>query len=528
MWSLDGSLAEACCMSTAGREARPLPRPDTRHSPGRIHPQPQRNSTTDRNMFGATSSSASAGPSSGGLFGAAQPQNSGNIFASSSNTSGGLFGASTTTSTPQTTGNLFGSSTSTTATPQTGLFGNSNQLSNPQQQSGNLFGASNQNNTASTNLFGSTNNTPNNAGASAGGSLFGSTQGTTNQNTGLFGSTNQPSGNNIFGTSTQNTPSTNLFGSNNNTNLNASGVGNLFGSTQGNSSNLGNSFANKASSVPVTPASSLSLIASNFYPLPSLQNFHQNNQSTNAVYSLMTISGVSNSVSQSNPVFTRTTRFNDLPEDAKKQLESLDAMIQTQCRHSDTLKAMQLGTEITEGTSLLRHVTSEMHATSASVKTSSNLLDSIRQSIDGDVADLLNLVAIVDAHHAQRIAVGAHNSADSLPNPMKFQFEFFSQKTADMEERVKRYRQTIDYVELQLKGLFDRPSPASIVPALKAQYSTFMVLADKVAQLDAAVASLKEEYRDIWRHQTGSVRDPFAEIDQAFALGTSTASFQAG
>jgi hypothetical protein len=101
-----------------------------------------------------------------------------------------------------------------------------------------------------------------------------------------------------------------------------------------------------------------------------------------------------------------------------------------------------------------------MHATSASVKNSSKLLDSIRQSIDGDVADLLNLAAIVDAHHAQRMAVGAHNAADSLPNPMKFQLEFFSQKTADMEERVKRYRQTIDYVELQLKGLFDRPSPA--------------------------------------------------------------------
>ena len=69
---------------------------------------------------------------------------------------------------------------------------------------------------------------------------------------------------------------------------------------------------------------------------------------------------------------------------------------------------------------------------------------------------------------------------------------------------------------------------SAIVPALKAQYSTFMALADKVAQLDAALTLLKEEYRDIWRHQTGSVRDPFAEIDQAFGLGASTNTFQAG
>ncbi|OAV87876.1 hypothetical protein PTTG_09178 [Puccinia triticina 1-1 BBBD Race 1] len=369
-------------------------------------------------MFGALNSSTSAAPSSGGLFGAIKPQNSGNIFGTSSTTSGGLFGASTTTSTPQTTGNLFGSSTTTTSTPQTGLFGSSNQPATGQQTGTNLFGASN-----------------------------------------------------------QNTSSTNLFGSNN-TNTNATG----------------NPFGTKASSVPVTPAPS----------------------------------GVGNGVSQSNPVFTRTTRFNDLPEDAKKQLEALDAMIQSQCRHSDTLKAMQLGTEITEGTSLLRQVTSEMHVTSASVKNSAKLLDSIRQSIDGEVADLLNLAAIVDAHHSQRMTAGAHNTGESLPNPLKFQFEFFSQKAADMEERMKRYRQTIDYVELQLKGLFDRPSPASIVPALKAQYSTFMALADKVAQLDAALTLLKEEYRDIWRHQTGSVRDPFAEIDQAFGLGTSTNTFQTG
>ncbi|POV99316.1 hypothetical protein PSTT_13875 [Puccinia striiformis] len=295
------------------------------------------------------------------------------------------------------------------------------------------------------------------------------------------------------------TPTTNLFGSSTNNNLNSSGSGsgNLFGASQGGSNNnIGSLFGSKPSSAPITPASSL---------MELVMGFHKNN-----------------------PVFTRTTRFNDLPEDVKKQMEMLDAMIQTQCRHSDTLKAMQLGTEITEGSSLLRQVTSDIHGTSASVKTSSTLLDSIRQTIDGDVADLLNLAAIVDAHHSQRMTVGSHNPTESLPNPMKFQFEFFSNKTVDMEERVKRYRQTIDYVELQLKGLFDRPSPASIVPALKAQYSTFMVLADKVAQLDGALTILKEEYRDIWRHQTGSVRDPFAEIDQAFGLGASTTSFQAG
>ncbi|KAI7953709.1 hypothetical protein MJO28_006256 [Puccinia striiformis f. sp. tritici] len=388
---------------------------------------------------------------------------------------------------------MFGASTTSTAPASGGLFG-----AKPQQSTGNIFGGGS---TPSGGLFGAstTTSTPQTTG-----NLFGaSTSTTATPQSGLFGNstqanTGQPTSGNLFGASTQNpTPTTNLFGSSTNNNLNSSGSGsgNLFGASQGGSNNnIGSLFGSKPSSAPITPASS----------------------------------GVGNGVSQNNPVFTRTTRFNDLPEDVKKQMEMLDAMIQTQCRHSDTLKAMQLGTEITEGSSLLRQVTSDIHGTSASVKTSSTLLDSIRQTIDGDVADLLNLAAIVDAHHSQRMTVGSHNPTESLPNPMKFQFEFFSNKTVDMEERVKRYRQTIDYVELQLKGLFDRPSPASIVPALKAQYSTFMVLADKVAQLDGALTILKEEYRDIWRHQTGSVRDPFAEIDQAFGLGASTTSFQAG
>ncbi|MBW0522858.1 hypothetical protein O181_062573 [Austropuccinia psidii MF-1] len=415
------------------------------------------NTTNSGGLFGtSTNSSTSAAGTSGGLFGASKPLTGGGLFgASTSAPSVGLFGTPTTTST--TSGGLFSTPAATSASM---AFGAPAATST----GGGLFSAP------------TTTSTP-----QVGASLF--TPGSTNSaptSTGLFGNlnssaSNQATSNSLFGSQNQN-PSPFLFGGSTQP---VGGTGNLFGSSQ-NAGNTSNSlFGTKPANVPAATGSS---------------------------------------VSQLNSLFNRATRFNDLADDAKKQLEMLDAMIQTQCRHSDALKAMQLGTEISEGTSLLRQVTSEMHTTSASVITASNLLDSVRQNIDGDVADLIKLASIVDVYRAQRTAGGTHNTGEVLPNPINFQYEYFSQKAIEMEERVKTYRQTIDFVELQLKGLFDRPSPASIVPALKAQYHTFMILADKVAQLDTEIRAVKDEYREIWRHQTGSVRDPFSEVDRAFGL----------
>ncbi|CAH7690442.1 hypothetical protein PPACK8108_LOCUS25794 [Phakopsora pachyrhizi] len=508
------------------------------------------------------------------IFGQSSTGTSSGLFGGTKNASGSLFGSSN----QPTTTNLFGSNTAnqqqTNSAPSAGLFGNLNQQASGLTPSttNNIFGAQNQNTNASNvsqtgGLFGSNATTSSTLNSPAPGGMFGATTNSNNllsgsglfgsskpltsipapasaATAGLFGATNNnsantitqpPGGTGLFGSNAAQ-PSQGLFGSSvTSTPATGTGATSIFGNstqTSNNNSNLAqnnNIFGSLNNSQPRNLNTGTSSLFSS-----TSQN---NNQSLasgglfgpkNPLSMIAPGSGLSPSVSQANSIFTRTTRFNDLPDDSKKQLEMLDALIQSQCRYADALKALQLGTEINEGTSLLRQVTSEMYTASASITTSSNLLDSIRQKIDADVSDLLKLSSIIESSQSnQRINNLATQSSstssslpllDPIPNPLKFQFDYFCQKSSEMEDRIKSYRQTIEFVELQLKSLYDKPSPASIVPALKAQYSTFMVLADRVAQLDTELRSLKDEYREIWRHQTGSVRDPFAEVDRAFSI----------
>ena len=57
----------------------------------------------------------------------------------------------------------------------------------------------------------------------------------------------------------------------------------------------------------------------------------------------------------------------------------------------------------------------------------------------------------------------------------------------------------------------DTGSALAILPTLKAQHTATLQLASRLASLEGNITELKDEYRDLWRDKTGSVRDPFIE-----------------
>ena len=61
------------------------------------------------------------------------------------------------------------------------------------------------------------------------------------------------------------------------------------------------------------------------------------------------------------------------------------------------------------------------------------------------------------------------------------------------------------------------PSLAAIVTTLEAQHATFMALAAKAAAVDAELEKLRTLYTQLWRSKTGSVRDPFNDLDRGAA-----------
>jgi nucleoporin p58/p45 len=58
-----------------------------------------------------------------------------------------------------------------------------------------------------------------------------------------------------------------------------------------------------------------------------------------------------------------------------------------------------------------------------------------------------------------------------------------------------------------------------ISATLQAQHTTFIALASKTAALDAELQKIKALYTQLWRGKTGSVRDPFNELDRTLEDG---------
>lgn len=56
---------------------------------------------------------------------------------------------------------------------------------------------------------------------------------------------------------------------------------------------------------------------------------------------------------------------------------------------------------------------------------------------------------------------------------------------------------------------------AAIVSTLEAQHATFMALASKTAAVDTELQKIKALYTQLWRAKTGSMRDPFNDLDRA-------------
>lgn len=58
-----------------------------------------------------------------------------------------------------------------------------------------------------------------------------------------------------------------------------------------------------------------------------------------------------------------------------------------------------------------------------------------------------------------------------------------------------------------------------ISATLQAQHATFIGLASKTAALDSELQKIKTLYTQLWRAKTGSVRDPFNELDRMLEDG---------
>lgn len=311
--------------------------------------------------------------------GGSQPQQGGSLFGNNNNTT------STTTQTtqPQAGGSLFGGSlfggnqtTQTTQQPSTGgLFGNTQQTQNQQEQkpaSGGLFGAAQTTQTQQP----------------AGGSLFGGMQSTNKPAGSLFGNTTtqQPSGS-LFGNTTTQKPSGGLFG--NSTAQQPAGNGSLFGGL--------NQSQSQQQQQP-QQATQTSLLGASRYHQSQYQPFVTGRltmgqgqggapQPTATPATKLDWSNVRN-----------TTRFNDLTDEAKQDIEKIDKLISEQeqfCKQIEAFlpnhgsKLETLGPDVDLITEKLEEVDRSLALDAQGVQQDKNITEK-------DEIDIARCIRIVD------------------------------------------------------------------------------------------------------------------------------------
>ncbi|KAI6042913.1 hypothetical protein EDC04DRAFT_2655372 [Pisolithus marmoratus] len=431
--------------------------------------------------FGA---STTAAPASTSIFGQA----------TASKPAGSLFGSvQPTTSTftgfgqpqqqqQQPTTSPFGqpaSGTTTQGGSGTSLFGGATQ---PQSTPGAFGGTTQQPQGTGTSLFGGGTPQPQTTGTSLfGGAPQQQPQGTTG--TPLFGTAQQQP---------QLTTGTSLFGSTPQSSAPTQPTTGLFSSQQPAQQGTG-------------------LFGSTLQPQPTLPAFGTGSTTTGpspfGVQQSMSISPVQPT---GQVLFSKSTKFNDLPEDIKKKFEALDAHIHGRIQISNELKQRKLGQEPTKGQALIREVHKELLSVTSMIQADAQYVRDLNTKTEQAVQDTIAATRIVDGFKSPQ------QHTVCLKNYASFPLEFFTRVSKEMHERLQWCKNTIEQIERKLSSTVTQQqnTPQAIASALQAQHAIFVSLAAKTATVDAELQKLKALYTQLWRAKTGSVRDPFNDLDR--------------
>ncbi|PWN31007.1 hypothetical protein BDZ90DRAFT_31058 [Jaminaea rosea] len=268
--------------------------------------------------------------------------------------------------------------------------------------------------------------------------------------------------------------------------------------------------------------------------------------------------------------FYQKERFNDLPDDARKLVEEMDALITSHVSIRDevhpklipassssssatTAELAPLGAQIHSLYSQLHDATVTLSALSATVDYQQANVRSLANGVETDRRDLAQLWEIGDAYRqnqmggtmqapsqgqGQQQAFGQSQGfgqsqqgqqsqqpnqqqqpqpspTSSRPNNAQkhrqFLSSYFTRSASDFQARVAQYRRSLDAITQHLSSLSsrDKHSPRAISDTIYFQHETFMQFAGQVAALNGEVEGLKRDYRTWYAKVFRSVRDPF-------------------
>ncbi|KAK9768392.1 hypothetical protein K7432_001052 [Basidiobolus ranarum] len=322
----------------------------------------------------------------------------------------------------------------------------------------------------------------------------------TSNSTSLFGNTSNPANTTStapasgfsFGT-TSSTPATNT----------ATTTPSLFGNTTSTGSSL---LGNTTTSTPTstTPFSlstpkttgGISLggtTTSNTTPGTSLFG------STNAATSTATSSAPLNP-----QTIVRTSKFSDLPDDAKTMIEQIEKSIQSQIHSYDYVTARETPDFINKVTEEAQILNEKLVGLQFSLERDMELISNLNKTMNKEIKNA-------------EIAGRGINALKSPNNHLihfpgvRLTFDYFWNLVTSFESRMIQYKHNIEDIEKHLSSIAQTAkfSPGALTEIMRNQHETFLAIAGKVATLHNAVKRQKEQYLNYRRRVYNDDKSPF-------------------
>ncbi|RUS26625.1 hypothetical protein BC938DRAFT_470511 [Jimgerdemannia flammicorona] len=209
---------------------------------------------------------------------------------------------------------------------------------------------------------------------------------------------------------------------------------------------------------------------------------------------------------------TKSSRYIELPDVAKQQLDELDRYMQTQIRVSE-----HISTQIkVTGEDLIAKVRTETEELAQKMDNLKGWLERDKNLVDHLRGVVQNEFKVAEEQAVRAIDIYKQSGRQGLFAAALRTENYFLDLVNGFEKRMQEYRQILEEIERNLVSLSHstHQSPQAISEIMRNQHKSFLAIAGKVAQLDDAIKRQKEQYVAYRRKYYGDDRNPFDKKKQ--------------
>ena len=312
----------------------------------------------------------------------------------------------------------------------------------------------------------------------------------------------QPANTGLFGASTQPSPAnTGLFGQP------ATTTAGLFGQTP---ANTGFSLAK-----PTAPTTTAGLFGASAPPA-NTGLFGSNAPPANTT-------GLNSAVT-GNAQLTGKSKYSDLPEAFKTQVNDIDKFIHQQVQTADSMTY----TSFEETMQTIRLDSDSLTQRLAGVRNllqrDLHVLDDLKKLVNGELRNSDLAARYLD--HRQHSTTTKRDEANAPTNTSGTKFQspssdayaaYFTSFTNDLERRMQNYRQNIEEIESNVKNMMSASiqyTPQVIQEILRNQHQAFLTVANKVAHIHDDIEQQKQQFGRFKRTYLGNDANSLYSSDQ--------------